>query len=97
MCVIVYLRWLCESPVAFVLIAPEDDLCLLEVKYPATWQEKSIGVPYLYEEKKLKKSSQYYTQVQMQLYVCNVKKCHFFVFSSVDYVLTEIDRDDDFL
>ncbi len=87
--------WLCATPDAFVKVG--EDLCVLEVKCPSSCAEKKIEVPYMDENQNLKKGSPYYTQVQLQMYVCNVEKCHFFVYSSADFVFHLMQKDDAFL
>ncbi len=86
--------WLCASPDSLVKIG--EDLIVLEIKCPSSCREKEIKVPYL-KNGELVKSDKYYTQVQLQLYCCNLKKAHFFVYSSADYVLLEIEKDQEFL
>ncbi len=86
--------WLCSSPDGFV----EDrsgNIFPLEIKCPATCEGREIRVPYV-RESTLQKGT-YYTQVQLQMYCCNVQKSHFFIFSEADYVLLEVARDDTFL
>ncbi len=88
--------WLCASPDA-VVKDPEGSLFLLEIKCPSSCKAKCIAVPYLNEEGFLKKNHEYYCQIQISMYCLTVKKCHFFVFSSADFRLLEISRDDSFL
>ena len=87
--------WLCASPDGFVK-DENDNMITLEVKCPVSCSGKPISVPYL-DDSGLKKSHEYYSQIQIQMYCANVGKCHFFVYSSVDCVLIEISRDDVFL
>lgn len=84
---------------------------LLEVKCPYTCKEtKIIGcvygkkisyVDYLEindaDEAELKKSHQYYTQIQFSLYVLSIENCNFFVYSPKDYVLVRVERNEQFL
>ncbi len=87
--------WLCASPDALVKTGT-GELVVLEIKCPSSCKNKPIMVPYL-KEGQLSKSDKYYTQVQVQLYCCNLSKANFFVFSEEDYVLLEVQRDDAFL
>ncbi len=87
--------WLCATPDGLVVLEDGKVICL-EIKCPISCRGKEISVPYL-TENGLKPSHPYYTQVQIQMYCCNVEKSHFFVYSDVDRVLVEIDRDDRFL
>jgi hypothetical protein len=67
-------------------------IIVLEVKC----RESSIKVDYV-KNGELKKTHPYFFQVQVQMYLCNAAKCHFFVFSPVDSLLIEIAIDRDFL
>jgi hypothetical protein len=87
--------WLACSPDG-IIVNTSGELTVLEIKCPIKCREDRINVDYL-RDGKLKKTDQYYFQVQMQLYLCKAKKCHFFVFSTADYLLIEIDRDEAFL
>ena len=85
-----------------------QDMSLLEIKCPFSCKNciivdrkgKVCYVKYLYfqgETLELKKSHCYYTQINIAMYVLNVKKCHFFVYSKKDSVHLVIDRDEEFL
>jgi len=87
--------WLCASPDGFVLDGEEP--FILEVKCPSSCKGEKISVKYLDTNGNLKINDPYYTQVQVQMYWANVSKCHFFVYSSVDSVLTAVKRDNAFL
>ncbi len=89
--------WLCGSPDGIVKDATTGEIIVLEVKCPSSCKGKKISVPYLTEEKVLKRNHEYFAQVQLLMYCTNVCKAHFFVFSEVDFVLIEIVRDDQFL
>lgn len=86
--------WLCGTPDGFVV--SREGLFTLEIKCPVSCKDGPIDVDYVINGK-LKESHAYFTQVQLQMYVCNVQKCHFFVFSAVDSILLHVDRDDHFL
>ncbi len=87
--------WLCGTPDG--LVEEEDgSLILLEIKCPFSCMDKEINVRYI-QENELCKSHEYYTQIQCQLFVANVSKCHLFVFSDKDSKLLSISRDDPFL
>jgi len=76
---------------------------VLEVKCPYISRDKPItpvSVPFL-EDKDgllcLRDKHDYYFQVQGQLYCSNRQICHFVVFTKVDFVVIEVERNDDFL
>lgn len=73
-----------------------EEWILLEIKCPSSCRSKKIDVPYVKNEK-LKKNHIYYTQIQILLYLTNLKKCHFFLFSSTDSKQIEVQRDEDFI
>lgn len=79
-----------------IIVGPSGELMVLEIKCPIKCREDRISVEYV-RNGELKKTDQYYFQVQMQMYLCKAKKCHFFVFSTADYLLLEIDLDEAFL
>ena len=88
-------RWLCSSPDAFV----EDrmgNVFLLEIKCPSSCEGKKIDVPYIDEKGSLKRGT-YHTQVQLQMYCCNMSKCHVFIYSSEDYRVIEVEKNEEFL
>ncbi len=87
--------FICASPDG-ISITDSGQLYVLEIKCPSSCKGKKISVPYL-EDGELKKSHAYYTQVQLQLFCCNLDVAHFFVYSDVDYQLLEIHRDNDYL
>jgi putative phage-type endonuclease len=87
--------WLCASPDAIVKDR-SGELIILEIKCPSSCKNKPIRVPYI-SDNDLKKSHPYYTQVQVQMFCCNLKQAHFFVFSDLDFKLITVKRDDDFL
>ena len=87
--------WLAGTPDG-VFKDANGNVCLLEIKCPSSCKGKKIEVDYL-EDRELKKSHPYYTQVQIQLYVCNCAFCYFYVYTSVDQVLAIIERDEELL
>ena len=98
--------WLACSPDGFIIDEVEDTLTLLEIKCPISCRNQKIKVDYLEYQlcpvegtmiPKLKTSSEYFLQVQLQLYLCKAKKCHFFVFSTADQIKIDIDIDTHFL
>jgi len=99
--------WMCATPDAFAKIknvecaagvdVVDDEIVGVEVKCPYTCATtKEIWVPYIFGGK-LRKNHTYYTQVQIQMFCCNLKKTHFFVFSKNDHVLITVERDEKFL
>ena len=85
--------WLACSPDGII---PGDEPKALEIKCPATCAFGPIVTDYI-KDGKLKKSHAHYTQCQIQMYVLGFKKCDFFVYSKVDYILDHIDLDMAFL
>lgn len=79
------------------IILDTNGISVLEIKCPFKCKDSIINVDYIDEKKQLKKSHQYYTQVQMQLFCCNSEICYFFVYSSVDYVIVSIPREQEFI
>lgn len=85
------------------------DKSILEIKCPYTCEkllivdlEKKICyVHYLFindkDEVELKTSHQYYTQIQVAMYVTGLEKCHFFVYSECDFVHLIISKNTIFL
>jgi putative phage-type endonuclease len=86
--------WLCASPDGIVLTP--DGPAVLEIKCPISCKNKKISVPYIQNET-LKEKHEYYTQLQLQMYCSSVSKAHFFVYSSKDFLLIEVKRDETFL
>lgn len=86
--------WLCATPDA--LLRSDEGLLILEVKCPSSCEGDRINVPYL-SNGNLSRNHPYFAQVQIQMFVCNVKKAVFFVFSEADNVTVEISRDDVYL
>ena len=84
--------WLCATPDG-IYKSSDQDFNLLEIKCPSSCRQKKIQVDCI-QDNKLKKNSPYYTQVQLQLYVSDAKSCEFFVYSSEDYVLLSVERND---
>jgi putative phage-type endonuclease len=87
--------WLAASPDG-MMKEDNGDLKVLEIKCPFSNAKKAIDVPYLNKDGMLKKSHQYYTQIQMQMYCCNAKKADLFIFSSEDYKIVPIPFDQEF-
>ena len=85
--------WLACSPDGII---PGEEPIALEIKCPAKCAFGPIKTDYI-KDGKLKKSSLHYTQCQLQMYVCGLRKCDFFVYSKADYLLDHIDLDMDFL
>lgn len=85
-----------------------DDMSILEIKCPFSCKNSEIinrrvkksyvsYLIYVEDDVTISKSHMYYTQVQMQMYVSNTTKCHFFVWSSIDQVHVIVERDEEFL
>nr|XP_050039148.1 uncharacterized protein LOC126536286 isoform X1 [Dermacentor andersoni] len=97
--------WLCGSPDGIFCLAGKTHL--LEIKCPHKCKQnemfnssgKSI-LEYIQgtcSDPKLKKSHRYYTQVQILMYLLNVTKCFFFVYSKKEHLTIHVGRDDSFL
>ncbi|XP_071580317.1 uncharacterized protein [Temnothorax nylanderi] len=99
--------WLCASPDGVVI---EDDCItkLVEIKCPVSCEKLpvvdfhsyKINVKYLYYWNgniELKKSHQYYTQCQIQLYVTGLTVCDLYVWSPKGSCVVSVHRDEDFL
>ena len=81
--------WLAGSPDGVTKLGGE--YVLLEIKCPLSCKDSPINVGYIMEGQ-LKKNHPYFAQIQVLLYLCNLKKCIFFVFSFADSVQLEISR-----
>ena len=55
----------------------------------------NIDVKYI-ENGRLLESHQYFTQIQLQMYVCQAKETDLFIYSSVDYKIIRVKYDADF-
>lgn len=97
--------WLCCSPDGLVQLA--DETVLIEIK--CTYKFKDA--PFIrYEERhcelphlifidyiiELRKSHQYYTELQVQMYVLNLEKALLFVYSQDQCVIAAVKRDEAF-
>ncbi|XP_058467359.1 uncharacterized protein LOC131440258 [Malaya genurostris] len=104
-----YEPWLCAS-LDGVVIGKESGLVekVLEIKCPINCKDQSIfderrmsfGVKYLDivdNEIYLRKNHQYYTQVQLQMYISNTWICDLFLYSPKGNLNVEVRRDDEFL
>lgn len=84
------------------IIFDGDSYELLEVKCPyscegsiiVNFKKRESKVNYLVFDKKgvlhLKKNHKYNTQIQVSMYILNVRVCNFFVYSSEDFVRLKI-------
>ena len=86
--------WLAASPDGLVLDHNEN-FKLVEIKCPFSCKEKNIDVKYI-ENGRLLESHQYFTQIQLQMYVCQAKETDLFIYSSVDYKIIRVKYDADF-
>ena len=85
--------WLASSPDGLFRDS-NNELCCLEIKCPVSAKGKDIDVKYI-KDNELVKKHEYYSQVMIQLYTCNLKKCAFFVYSERDYKLLWLKFDQD--
>lgn len=99
--------WLCAS-LDGIVVEPDSSLKVVEIKCPSSckktgivdFETKKCFVPYLEfreEEIQLKRSHQYYTQIQIQMYVSGAKKGDLFVWSPVNSCVIKVPRDEQFL
>ena len=88
-------KWLCGSPDA-ISIDQEGNRILLEIKCPASNRNSEIKVKYL-KDGKLKESSEYFTQVQILMYLTKCQLAHLFIYSDADYKLVEVEFDKKYL
>ena len=88
-----HLPWLSGSPDGLVVL--NDRIVVLEIKCPVSGSQGLINVDYL-KDGKLKKSHPYFSQIQIQLFCCDAKMAHFFIYGKHNDVLLEIPRDDKF-
>ena len=93
-------NWLCGSPDGVVQNAAGERL-LLEIKCPKNCEGAKISVPWVKDSKlkmvNSKQGAEYYCQVQLLMFLCRAKKCHFFIWSEVDYLLLEIELNESYL
>ena len=87
--------WLAASPDGLILFE-NGTQALLEVKCPSSCCNQEISVPYI-ENSTLKKNHPYYTQIQIQLYCCEMELAILFVYSNKDYKVLEVKKDTEFL
>ena len=87
--------WLCSSPDG-ILLHKTGEIVALEIKCPSSCAGKNITVPYI-ENDKLKENHPYYTQIQIQLYCCDLNMCLLLIYSSRDFKLIEVPQNKDFL
>ena len=88
--------WLSATPDA-LFKDENDNICVLEIKCPSSCKDSIICVPYIERGTELKKSHNYYTQCQIQMYVTGTRQCHFFVYSSCDFQKIVVLFDEEFL
>jgi len=92
--------WLCGTPDGLFSLDTwglGEGIGVLEIKCPYSCRDaKKIDVPYI-NWPELKKNHPYYTQVQLQMYLCNAKFALFYVFSPADSQLIKVERDNLFI
>jgi len=90
------------------IIMNQNEVELIEIKCPSSCKDDIIvdfinyssKVPYLiFNEKilELKENHKYFTQIQVSMYILNIKTCHFVVYSSKDCVHLIIGKNENFL
>lgn len=87
--------WLAASPDG-IFKDNTGELCLLEIKCPFSCRDSVINVGYI-TGGELNQSHPYYCQIQIQLYCCDLKVCHLFLYSSVDQVHIIVERNEEYL
>ena len=88
--------WLSASPDGLLEVTDKNEFVLLEVKCPYSCKEKEINVKYV-KNGALNPAHEYYTQIQCQLFVCDLESCILYIFSDKDSKTLKIERDDSFL
>ena len=86
--------WLCASPDG--LIIEDNEIVVLEIKCPVSGQDGPLQVDDYIKDGSLSRTHKYFSQVQVQMFCCNAKQCHFFLYGSQDDKLIKIKRDDTF-
>jgi hypothetical protein len=84
--------WLAATPDGLFLDS-EWQRNILEIKCPYSNKDKDIDVPYL-KDGKLNQRHAYFTQIQLQLYVCKAKKATLFIYSSNDSRSVQVPYDE---
>ena len=83
-----------------IIINPEESNrpIILEVKCPHSLKDsETIDIGYINKNGELKKSHQYYMQIQINLYVSNSLICHFFIYTNNMFKLIVIEKDESYL
>ena len=91
--------FLCGSPdgLIFSPTSSSPKLWLLEIKCPSSMEnEEEIQMDYI-ENGKLKESHTYYSQIQLNMYCCDIDFCHLFLYSRKDHKIIEVHRNQDFI
>ena len=88
-------KWLCGSPDA-IAIDEEGNRILVEIKCPSSNKQSKINVKYVKNEK-LVQSSEYFTQIQLLMFLTKCQLAHLFIFSDADYKIVEVQQDKDYL
>ena len=71
---------------------------MLEVKCPVSGKDGLIDFESLdfIRDGKMHTTHKYYSQVKIQLFCCDAKKSHFFIYGKQNDMLIEVPRDDKF-
>ena len=98
------MSFLGASPDGIFHCACHDEKYLLEVKCPFSMKdtlsiEEAINQTsfFIDQHKSLKRSHKYFTQIQMQLFVCGYRQCELIVWSPNWLFCSTVTRDDEFL
>ena len=88
-----------------VYLNEHNEVVVLEIKCPISNEDQPIFVKYLTFQVDKKghliweldlndaQGRKYYTQIQINMFICGAKYCDFFVWSSVDYRLFTVNFD----
>ena len=87
--------WLCGSPDG-ITVDGHGQRILLEIKCPSSNKNSKIDVDYI-RDGKLKVMSDYYAQVQINMYLCKCDMAHLFVYSDADHVKIDVKMDKEHL
>ena len=93
-----YLPWLCASPDGLIVNGNQEELVVLEIKCPVSGNSGTIDFESLdfIKEGKVKKAHKYFAQIQIQLFCCDAKMGHFFIYGKENDMMIELPRDDKF-
>ena len=88
--------WLAASPDG--IFKTNDGLSLLEIKCPFSCQDSTLeNIPYLDKKDKLKRTHQYFSQIQLTAWICGCNKAYLFLYTSKQQKIVEVSLDEKFV